>query len=64
MLICISYVLCSLIVLTAMVLVGLCFLMIHFSKRDLMGSLFNQAKRNVYLQSEALSEDFNRKCRL
>ncbi|OWK57955.1 Syntaxin-binding protein 3 [Lonchura striata] len=43
---------------------GLCFLMTHYSKRDLMASLFSQEMRNVYLQLEALSEDFNRKCGL
>lgn len=64
MLICISYALYCLIVLTTMVLVGLCFLMTHYSKRDLMASLFSQEMRNVYLQLEALSEDFNRKCGL
>lgn len=61
MLICLGYVLWCLIVLTARILVKLCFLMTHYSKRDLMASLFSQAKRNVYLQSEVLSEYFNRK---
>lgn len=44
MLICINYVLYCLIVLTARILVGLCFLMTHYSKSDLMASLFSQAK--------------------